>query len=220
LYEGEVSQLTDYGHGVTQTGSGKTHTMLGSPTDPGLLWKTIEELIRQARESPDRRTTFRVECFEIYNEEVRDLLAKGGQEVKGGLKVVDHPVKGLSVAGGTEKQIHQEADVRRGLEQGLSHRATASTNMNATSSRSHCVVRLNIESRQCTEGEAPGVTSLLEAFGEMQKARAQPCTLSQFNFVDLAGSERVSKSGATGGTLKVSERERVEAYSDGKSCES
>jgi len=67
--------------------------MLGVPTDPGVLWRTMEELIRQAKQSANRRTTFRVECFEIYNEEVRDLLVKGGQEVKGGLKVVDHPVK-------------------------------------------------------------------------------------------------------------------------------
>jgi hypothetical protein len=84
---------TIYWDWLTQTGSGKTHTMLGVPEDPGLLWRTIEELIRQAKQSASRRTTFRVECFEIYNEEVRDLFARGGYESKVGLKVVDHPVK-------------------------------------------------------------------------------------------------------------------------------
>ena len=105
--------------------------------------------------------------------------------------------------GATEKMIHDEADVRKLLQQALSHRATSATNMNATSSRSHCIVRLSIESRQCTEGEVPGVTSLVQAFGEIQKARGMTTILSQFNFVDLAGSERLHKTGATGDTLKV-----------------
>lgn len=65
------------------------------------------------------------------------------------------------------------------LERGALCRATASTNMNAHSSRSHAICTLSFETiRPATDDKEETVTS------------------SQFHIVDLAGSERVKKTGA------------------------
>ena len=62
-------------------------------------------------------------------------------------------------------------------------RATASTNMNEHSSRSHAIFRLRIESREKNDED-------------------ECIKTSQLNLVDLAGSERAAATGASGQTLK------------------
>ena len=69
------------------------------------------------------------------------------------------------------------------LTSGDRRRATASTNMNEHSSRSHAIFRLRIESRG--------------------KEEEDDCIkTAQLNLVDLAGSERAAATGASGQTLK------------------
>ena len=73
------------------------------------------------------------------------------------------------------------ADLTAALKEGVARRKTASTLMNAESSRSHQIFCVVIES-----------TDL----------QTQTVTRGKLSFVDLAGSERVKKSGATGEQLK------------------
>jgi len=73
------------------------------------------------------------------------------------------------------------ADLTAALKEGVARRKTASTLMNAESSRSHQIFSVVIES-----------TDL----------QTQTVTRGKLSFVDLAGSERVKKSGATGEQLK------------------
>mmetsp|Transcript_47726 Transcript_47726/g.91210 ORF Transcript_47726/g.91210 Transcript_47726/m.91210 type:complete len:1201 (+) Transcript_47726:285-3887(+) len=181
-----------------QTGTGKTLTMLGSAEDLGLVYRTTHELVQQAVAHETRRYLIRAECFEIYNEDVRDLLNPSNTK----LKVVDHTVKGPYCAGITERLISHKDDMVEVLRCMTANRVTSSTNMNSNSSRSHAMVRLTVESREVTEGEAGGLVSLKEAVAEVQKSRGMSVQYSRLNFVDLAGSERSSKSGASGSTLK------------------
>jgi len=68
-------------------------------------------------------------------------------------------------------------------QRGWKHRATASTAMNAASSRSHCIFTIHLE--RCDD---PAAGTGIRA--------------SKLNLVDLAGSERQSKTGAVGDRLK------------------
>lgn len=68
----------------------------------------------------------------------------------------------------------------------LSYRATAFTNMNAQSSRSHAIVMITVIKRKRTP------------LGEDPPADAQPVTVGRLYLVDLAGSERLKKSGSEG----------------------
>jgi len=60
-----------------QTASGKTHTILGSAADPGLIPRSMERLFveKDAATSEEVRTV-RVAFLEVYNERVFDLLER------------------------------------------------------------------------------------------------------------------------------------------------
>lgn len=59
-----------------QTGSGKTFTMEGTEQNRGVNYRTLEQLFKTADE---RKETFiysiSVSVLEVYNEQIRDLLA-------------------------------------------------------------------------------------------------------------------------------------------------
>ncbi|AIN95931.1 kinesin, putative [Leishmania panamensis] len=83
------------------------------------------------------------------------------------LALREDPHGGVYVAGLSEVQVHSEAELFTLIDGAIGNRKTASTLMNATSSRSHCVVTLTLQRRGLC---------------------------SRCCFVDLAGSERLKKS--------------------------
>ncbi len=77
------------------------------------------------------------------------------------------------------------------LERGGTHRTTKHTNMNDTSSRSHAIFTIYIDSEPIRSEKETNKEETLSGI-----------THSRFFFADLAGSERAKKTGATGDTLK------------------
>lgn len=69
------------------------------------------------------------------------------------------------------------------MDQGNTNRTIASTRMNATSSRAHTIICVELTQIEMMLGK------------KVQK-------FSQINLVDLAGSEKISKTGAKGDRLK------------------
>ena len=116
-----------------QTGSGKTFTMVGDSGDPGIVPRVISHLFAGGR-------TAVTSCsfLEIYNEEIRDLLAP---RVKGdrGLDLVERPDGSVGVRNLVSVPISSEAELHAALTSGLRQRAKGVTQMNAESSRSHSV---------------------------------------------------------------------------------
>mmetsp|Transcript_29901 Transcript_29901/g.5399 ORF Transcript_29901/g.5399 Transcript_29901/m.5399 type:complete len:121 (-) Transcript_29901:411-773(-) len=74
-------------------------------------------------------------------------------------------------------------DIERTMEYGTRHRMTKGTDMNATSSRSHAIFTIYIESSKDYDG-------------------ATHFRLGKLNLVDLAGSERQKKTNAAGDRLR------------------
>lgn len=66
-----------------QTGTGKTFTMEGTKENRGVNYRTLEELFKIAQE---RSETFAynisVSVLEVYNEQIRDLLATSSSSKK------------------------------------------------------------------------------------------------------------------------------------------
>ena len=58
-----------------QTASGKTHTMMGSEEDPGIMRKAIDHIFEAITQCQNRQFLLRVSYIEIYNEKLTDLLA-------------------------------------------------------------------------------------------------------------------------------------------------
>jgi kinesin family protein 1 len=74
--------------------------------------------------------------MEIYCEKVRDLL---NPKNKGNLKVREHPALGPYVEDLSKLVVQSYKDIEDLMDEGNKARTVASTNMNATSSRSHAV---------------------------------------------------------------------------------
>lgn len=120
--------------------------------------------------------TMRISYLELYNEELCDLLSTDDNTK---IRIFDDSTKKGSVIiqGLEEIPVHSKDDVYKLLEKGKERRKTATTLMNAQSSRSHTVFSIVVHIRENgIDGE------------EMLK-------IGKLNLVDLAGSENVSKAG-------------------------
>lgn len=133
--EGYNALIFAYG----QTASGKTHTLSGSPSEPGIIPLSIRDLFAQIRSEPEREFLLRASYLELYNEALLDLLSADGKE----LSLSEGKKKGEVVVNGlTECAVRTEEDVRRLLSVGEDNRKVGRTDWNARSSRSHVVFRL------------------------------------------------------------------------------
>ena len=72
-----------------QTASGKTHTMLGSKLDPGIMRHAVDHIFDAIEQTPDKQFLLRVSYMEIYNERVTDLLDKAKVKIKSCLSLLD-----------------------------------------------------------------------------------------------------------------------------------
>ena len=78
------------------TGSGKTHTMLGTPHDPGLMMRALELIFRQLRGyDPDYSSVVKLAYLEVYNELIFDLTVARSPV----LDLREDPHGGVRVAG-------------------------------------------------------------------------------------------------------------------------
>ncbi len=65
-----------------QTSSGKTHTILGTEGEPGLIPMAIDHIFQYIVETPSSEYLLRVSYIEIYNEIIRDLLEPSNTHLK------------------------------------------------------------------------------------------------------------------------------------------
>lgn len=143
-----------------QTGAGKSYSMMGAdgPDQEGIIPRMCQELFQRMAANTDPNLSFSVEVsyLEIYNEKVRDLL---DPRSSGNLKVREHPILGPYVEGLTKLVVNSFDDVSRLMDEGNKARTVASTNMNATSSRSHAVFSLIFNQRTTVPGRC-GIGSM------------------------------------------------------------
>lgn len=131
-----------------QTGSGKTYTILGHETpseQAGLLPRITEDIFTRIQDDRNSTNEFvvTISYLEIYNEQIRDLLVSP-EEPRYKLEVRAHPKFGNFVFGVKEVPVMDWQNTKAWLDFGVKSRAVASTSMNATSSRSHCIFSMEI----------------------------------------------------------------------------
>ena len=180
--DGYNSTIFAYG----QTSSGKTHTMMGTPNDKGIIREAVEHIFDAKRYDDERFYEMRVSFMEIYNEKLSDLLQLDTKEREKSLKIQDTKDDDVNIEGLIEREVKTDEDVIKAMEEGQALRHTAGTSMNERSSRSHTIFRIHIMSGDKQEIQ-DGFKTYRSAF---------------LNLVDLAGSERASQTGATGIRLR------------------
>uniref|UniRef100_A0AAQ5ZBG7 Kinesin motor domain-containing protein n=1 Tax=Amphiprion ocellaris TaxID=80972 RepID=A0AAQ5ZBG7_AMPOC len=217
-FEGYNATVFAYG----QTGSGKTYTM-GTGFDvsltqqeQGIIPRAVHQLFEgiqtrrvRAQQAGTQPPEFKVSAqfLELYNEEILDLFDGArdpeSRSRKSNIKIHEDASGSIYTTGVTSRLVHSEEELLQCLKLGALSRTTASTQMNAQSSRSHAIFTIHLcQMRVCQQpsnqddeiinGELNGVDS---------SPIAQPgfeTLMAKFHFVDLAGSERLKRTGATG----------------------
>ena len=83
--KGHVDAVVDGYNGTVfaygQTAAGKTHTMLGSKSNPGVLPLAVNEIMEAISRARHRAFLIRCSYIEIYKEQITDLLGKKTLEV-------------------------------------------------------------------------------------------------------------------------------------------
>ncbi|XP_053551285.1 kinesin-like protein KIF22 [Bombina bombina] len=182
LLNGQNASVFAYG----PTGAGKTHTMLGSPEQPGVIPRAVRDLFQMTRaeeESPAGENwsfTITMSYVEIYQEKVMDLLEPKNKD----LPIREDKDHNILIQGLTQKSINSFADFDEIFIPASMNRTVACTKLNNRSSRSHAVLLIKVQKRQ----KGPPFRQLT----------------GKLYLIDLAGSEDNRRTGNKGIRLKES----------------
>ncbi|XP_067121454.1 kinesin-II 95 kDa subunit-like isoform X2 [Centruroides vittatus] len=176
VLEGFNGTIFAYG----QTGTGKTYTMEGVRNDPerrGVIPNSFEHIFNHIARSQNQQYLVRASFLEIYQEEIRDLLAKDQNKR---LELKERPDTGIYVKDLSTFVCKSVKEIEHVMTIGNQNRAVGATNMNLHSSRSHAIFIITIE------------------HSELGIDGQHHIRVGKLNLVDLAGSERQAKTGAVG----------------------
>nr|XP_056719088.1 kinesin-like protein KIF22 [Euleptes europaea] len=178
LLEGQNASILAYG----PTGAGKTHTMLGSPDQPGVIPRALRDLLQMTRNASGDEWKYSISMsyLEIYQEKVLDLLEPSLHD----LPIREDRNHHILVPGLTQKEITSFSDFESLFLPASANRTVASTQLNQRSSRSHTVLLVWVSQ---TQGWPP-----------YARRAAKLC------LIDLAGSEDNRRTGNKGLRLKES----------------
>lgn len=187
VMEGYHGTVFAYG----MTGTGKTFSMQGTASSPGVIPLAITDIFSYIRETPSREFLLRVSYLEIYNEKIHDLLsmsvnggATGGPQDE--IKLREDSKRGVYAFPLKEEIVQSPTQLLRVIARGDQARRTASTQFNARSSRSHAVVQIVVESRERSPANA----------GAGKRGALLPggVRVSTLSLIDLAGSEKAAET--------------------------
>eukprot|EP00118_Oscarella_pearsei_P015158 m.134561 g.134561 ORF g.134561 m.134561 type:complete len:1548 (+) comp38146_c0_seq1:137-4780(+) len=202
-FEGLNATVLAYG----QTGSGKTYTMGTGfdvcvpakeqgiiPRAVAHIFSGIEKRRKECENGQSPEFQVSTQFLELYNEEIFDLFDSAREQGrKSNIKIHEDSSGGIYTMGITSCPVFSMEETMKVLQRGALSRTTASTCMNAQSSRSHAIFTLVVKQRRIVKCE----------LGEGPKEDIDYENLSaKFHFVDLAGSERLKRTGATGDRAK------------------
>lgn len=175
--------------------------MLGHRGEVGVMRLTLEHLFQAAT----GRARFVVSFVELYNEEIRDLLAEkqhrlaisravptsqqGDRGGVGGLELREDPSRGATITGVTELAANDVDTVMGLLHVGNERRTQEPTRANAESSRSHAILQMSVVSSR----------------PDAKTVRVQ--RTSKLSMIDLAGSERAAETDNRG--VRLAEGARI-----------
>ncbi|XP_053197271.1 kinesin-like protein KIF22 [Scomber japonicus] len=179
ILNGQNASVFAYG----PTGAGKTHTMLGSSEQAGVIPRAVREvfnLVRAKDEEEGWDYSIGMSYLEIYNEKVLDLLSPNSHD----LPIREDKDKNILIPGLTHTTISSFSDFDKHFVPASLNRTTASTKLNQRSSRSHAILLIKV----------------------VRTRRALPNRqqIGKLYLVDLAGSEDNRRTGNQGIRLKES----------------
>lgn len=180
ILNGQNASVFAYG----PTGAGKTHTMLGSQEQPGVIPRAVREVFQlvrsQVKDQDEWEFSVGMSYLEIYNEKVLDLLSHNSQD----LPIREDKDKNIVIPGLTHTPLSSFSDFHAHFVPASLNRTTASTKLNQRSSRSHAILLIKVV--------------------KCQRVPPHRQQTGKLYLVDLAGSEDNRRTGNQGIRLKES----------------
>ncbi|XP_078586008.1 kinesin-like protein KIF21A isoform X4 [Branchiostoma floridae x Branchiostoma japonicum] len=186
-----------------------------SAEEQGVIPRAVEHLFRgigerrkAALERGDPPPEFKINAqfMELYNEDINDLFDPSKEHgKKSHIKIHEDATGGIYTVGVTTRAVSSKEEIIQCLKMGALSRTTASTNMNAQSSRSHAIFTIHIKQQRVVRNNEPvGEEEKDDTDKETDTAALNDfeTLTAKFHFVDLAGSERLKRTGATGDRQK------------------
>ncbi|XP_054805793.1 kinesin-like protein KIN-10A [Prosopis cineraria] len=182
---GEKCTIMMYG----PTGSGKSHTMFGCSKQAGIVYRSLRDILGDGDEGCDSKggenpclgNFVQVTVLEIYNEDIYDLLSTNGGGgfaglgwPKGNASKVKLEVMGKKAKNATYISGTEAGKISKEIQKVEKRRIVKSTLCNERSSRSHCMIILDV-----------------------------PTVGGRLMLVDMAGSENIEQAGQTGFEAKM-----------------
>ncbi|XP_023000467.1 kinesin-like protein KIN-10A [Cucurbita maxima] len=179
---GEKCTIMMYG----PTGAGKSHTMFGCAKQPGIVYRSLKDILGDVESEAAGGERLGVGMFvqvtvlEIYNEEIYDLLTSnsgGGLGLgwpKGSASKVKLEVMGKKAKNATYLSGNEAGKISKEIQKVEKRRIVKSTLCNERSSRSHCMIILDV-----------------------------PTVGGRLMLVDMAGSENIEQAGQVGFEAKM-----------------
>ncbi|KAK4684695.1 hypothetical protein P7C73_g5472, partial [Tremellales sp. Uapishka_1] len=187
VYRGVNATIFAYG----VTGAGKTHTMQGTETSPGVIPRVVKSIF--SKKSCLNTTVLNVSFsyVEILKDEVYDLLGNRAEPKK--LDIRTNHAGDNVVADLTIMPVHSADEFDIVYSAAAATRKTATTNLNGNSSRSHAILTLHVESTEMGNDNKSnsGGQDLCQSY----RAFRQACQLMRAQLTDLAGSENNNLTG-------------------------
>ena len=172
-------------------------------SDRGVLILSLDYLFKLINSDREKTYVLRASYFEIYNEQVFDLLRSNFQIEEPLLINEDTQKKDFYVKGLQEEPINSLEDALYYLQLGEENRHYAETVLNHASSRSHTIFKVyvlsisnnyikdRLQSRQY-EQNVNQEDLISVAMDNYYDEDGTTVIEGQMNFVDLAGSEKIS----------------------------
>ena len=184
--------------GGDDTSEGNADSSLKPPSKgDGIIGRAVYDLFKTRASLPNGTERVKVEMsyLEIYNEEARDLMYSGTKPPE--LHIRDSKSEGVVVRNLSRHVVSCPTDVANLMSEAAGRRVTASTQMNAVSSRSHAVCTLYVTiappTADCDEKKDNDGNSSSSSSEELK---------AKLTLVDLAGSERIKRTGAEGARMR------------------
>ena len=200
--------------GMPQTGAMDKMDQRHHGIVPRAFQDILDHMAKAAVTDPDQTLELYLSYFEIYNENIYDLLDDIDSNnshpmfMREPLKLRESH-KQTFIRGLTKQKITSVEEGIKYTREANSKRHTSSNNINSGSSRSHCICQLQVARRPTTnvklnDGVSTGATNSNNGYNTdeevSQLSRQKPTTLW---VVDLAGSERSKRTNV--GTMRMKE---------------
>ncbi|KAJ4420885.1 hypothetical protein N0V82_004064 [Gnomoniopsis sp. IMI 355080] len=168
--------VTIFAYGVT--GTGKTHTMRGGLklADRGAIPRLLSNVFRRGKKiakdtGGETKVDVALSYYEIYNDKVFDLMVPPEKRTPSGLPLREANGK-TNVVGLSERSCSDLKDFEALYIEANNNRVTASTKLNAHSSRSHAILKVKVTQ---TTGDSvlESVASAIDLAGSEDNRRTE-----------------------------------------------